>query len=77
MPRILIVDDEPLVRNKIASVLETQGYEVEIAVSSQMARQMCKSRRFDLTLVDYNLPSTTVLNYWRILELSNRVACVF
>ena len=39
---ILIVDDEPLVRNKIASLLETQGYEVEIAVSSQMARQMCK-----------------------------------
>ena len=73
MPRILIVDDEPLVRNKIASLLETQGYEVEIAVSSQMARQMCKSRRFDLTLVDYNLPSTTgieLLEDFRTLQPS-------
>ena len=73
MPRILIVDDEPLVRNKIASVLETQGYEVEIAISSQMALQMCKNRRFDLTLVDYNLPSTNgieLLEDFRTLQPS-------
>jgi EAL domain-containing protein (putative c-di-GMP-specific phosphodiesterase class I)/FixJ family two-component response regulator len=73
MPRILIVDDEPLVRNQIASVLEKQGYEVEIALSSQMALQMCKSRRFDLTLVDYNLPSINgieLLEEFRTLQPS-------
>ena len=58
MARILIVDDEPLVRNSLASILEKQGHEIELALSSQFALQLCKNRRFDLALVDYNLSAT-------------------
>lgn len=57
MAKILIVDEEPIVRNKISTILEKEGYDIEIAFSSEMALQMCKNRRFDIALVDYNLSS--------------------
>ena len=70
MAKILIVDEEPIVRSKISGILEKEGYEVEVAFSSDMALQMCKNRRFDIALVDYNLSSQNgiqLLEKFRIL----------
>ena len=56
MARILIVDDEPLIRKQIARILQRQGHEAHQAAGAEQALHLAASRIFDLALVDYNLP---------------------
>lgn len=56
MARILIVDDEPLICKQIARILQRYGHETYQAYHGQEAVRLMNSKRFDLALVDYNLP---------------------
>ncbi|MCG6918771.1 MAG: sigma-54 dependent transcriptional regulator [Deltaproteobacteria bacterium] len=51
-PRILIVDDEPNIRQGLAEALEGQGYEIEQAPSGEVALEIVRLNPFDLVLVD-------------------------
>ena len=51
-PRILIVDDEPNIRQGLAEALQDQGYEIEQAASGEAALELLKTKPFDLVLVD-------------------------
>jgi DNA-binding NtrC family response regulator len=51
-PRILIVDDEPNIRQGLAEALEGQGYEIEQAASGEAALELVRLKPFDLVLVD-------------------------
>ena len=51
-PRILIVDDEPNIRQGLAEALDDQGYEIEQAASGEAALELVRSKPFDLVLVD-------------------------
>jgi DNA-binding NtrC family response regulator len=51
-PRILIVDDEPNIRQGLAEALLDQGYEIEQAASGEAALELLRLKRFDLVLVD-------------------------
>jgi DNA-binding NtrC family response regulator len=51
-PRILIVDDEPNIRQGLAEALEGQGYEIEQAASGEGALELVRLKPFDLVLVD-------------------------
>ncbi len=64
---ILIVDDEPDIRQLVREILEDEGYEVSIAENAEAARQARRSRRPDLTLLDIWMPDTdgiTLLKEW-------------
>ena len=50
--RILVVDDEPHVRSMIASTLERQGYDVQLAASGREGIEMIELNAFDLVLTD-------------------------
>ena len=56
MARILTVDDEPLIQKQIGRVLERHGHEVFSASQGVEALKLAGAKRFDLALVDYNLP---------------------
>ena len=56
MARILVVDDEPLIRKQIARVLSKQGHDVQQALDAAQALKFAGDKIFDLALVDYNLP---------------------
>lgn len=56
MARILTVDDEPLIRQQIKRVLERHGHEVFSISNGTEALKVATYKRFDLALVDYNLP---------------------
>ena len=58
-PRILIVDDDPHIRESLSDVLEDAGYEVFKASGEQEALMEVKARLFDVILMDYNLPNST------------------
>jgi len=49
---ILVVDDEPDIRNLVKEILEDEGFEVSIAESGETARHARRMRRPDLILLD-------------------------
>jgi DNA-binding response OmpR family regulator len=54
--RVLIVEDEPYVRDAIATYLEKAGYEVDEAGSGIQALERMRSAMPDLVLLDLGLP---------------------
>ena len=54
--RILVVDDEPLVRLGTAEMLRDEGYEVEEADSAETALALGPFDRFDCVVTDYLMP---------------------
>ena len=54
--RVLVVDDEPIVRDVLARYLTRDGYEVETAADGEAAIAAYRERRPDLVLLDLMLP---------------------
>ena len=53
---ILVVDDEPLVRQSIQMLLQDDGYIVEKAESGAEALAMFEPGKFDMVFTDYCMP---------------------
>lgn len=54
--RILVVDDNKLIRKMVRAVLEEEGMECEEAADMSSALAALKRSAFDLCLLDQNLP---------------------
>ena len=54
--RILIVDDEALIRKSLNQVLSRRGYEVSVAATAEEARAAFSPGEFALVLLDLRLP---------------------
>ncbi len=54
--KILVVDDEPQIRRIMRTTLTAQGYEVHDARSGEEALEKVREHRFDLILLDANMP---------------------
>ena len=67
MARILVVDDEQVVRELLRAVLEKDGHEVEEATDGQQALDMHGRRAYDVAIVDLILPRKNGLD--TVLEL--------
>jgi hypothetical protein len=58
--RILVVDDDPQIRRVMRVTLTGQGYEVDDGKSGDAALEKLREERFDLVLLDMNMPGRTV-----------------
>ena len=56
MTKILIVDDEPSMREGLADNLEFEGYETEMAANGKEALDMIITRKYDLVVLDVMMP---------------------
>jgi DNA-binding NtrC family response regulator len=75
--RILIVDDELIMRESLAAWLERDGYDVEKAPSGEDALEMLKNNRFDILLLDIKMDGMSGLEVLkRIKERDSDVAVV-
>src|ERR1043165_3631719 len=54
--RILVVDDEPLVCEAVRMLLVFDGHSVEVARDGAEALTMVTPDRFDLVMLDYEMP---------------------
>ena len=66
-PYILVVDDEPDIRNLLQEILEDEGYDIATAENGDAARQLHRQRRPDLVLLDIWMPDVdgiTLLKEW-------------
>jgi DNA-binding NtrC family response regulator len=64
---ILVVDDEPDIRNLVHEILEDEGYSVTTADGGEAARKACRVRRPDLILLDIwmqDVDGITLLREW-------------
>jgi len=57
---ILIVDDEPDIRDSVKIILETNGYKVETAVDGDDCLKKINELKPDLILLDIMMPGTPV-----------------
>ena len=55
-PSILVVDDEPAVRDLLVEILESEGYEVTVAGNGEEALSYFDSRNFKAVFTDVGMP---------------------
>ena len=66
--RILVVDDEPDVRNFLATCIEDAGFDVETAVDGVDALDKIKARKPDLMTLDMVMPRHSGITLMRKLR---------
>ncbi|MEW5787115.1 MAG: sigma-54 dependent transcriptional regulator [Pseudomonadota bacterium] len=68
MPEILVVDDEPGIRELMREILEEEGYDVRAAENGTAARNALEAKIPDLVLLDIWMPDVdgvTLLKEWK------------
>lgn len=70
LAKILVVDDDPSIRNLIQRFLSKQNYQVESAEDGKTALAVFEQFNPDLVILDVNLPDT--LGYNLCQEMQNR-----
>src|SRR5918996_45751 len=66
--RLLIVDDEEAARYGMRRALQTVGCEIAEAESAESAHALMRTSKFDLLLLDVNLPGITGLDFLKQIQ---------
>ena len=74
--RVLVVDDEPQIRRVLRSTLTARGYEVHDARTGEDALESIRRSRFDLVLLDVNMPGMSGLATCRQIRAGSEVAII-
>ncbi|MFQ5398356.1 MAG: response regulator transcription factor [Anaerolineae bacterium] len=75
--RILLVDDDALLRRSLAFSLEREGYRVNTAATAEDALACTRQERPDLVLLDIGLPGMDGLQALRYLQQGNHTPVIF
>src|SRR5262249_29143486 len=76
-PRILIVDDEPSMRDMLRIVMRRDGFDVEVAANGKEAIELLKRERIDLLLSDIRMPDVSGVDVLRAAKEVNRDIVAF
>ena len=63
--KVLIIDDDPSIRNMLSIVLKSEGYEVDAVESAIMALKKLKKEIFDLIISDIKMPEISGIELLR------------
>ena len=74
MSVVLIVDDEPVNRLLLATVLKTCGHEMLEAESGEAALELARERRPDLIILDLHLPGMPGTQFMKSLRADPAIA---
>ena len=67
--RLLVVDDDPQIRRVMRTTLDAKGYDVDEAGSGEQAVEQSRVTKYDLIVLDYNLPGRSGVETCRDLHL--------
>jgi two-component system response regulator PilR (NtrC family) len=76
-PRILIVDDEPSMRDMLRIVLRRDGYDVAVAANGAEAIRFLEKEHVDLLLSDIRMPDVSGVEVLRAAKAVNRDIVAF
>jgi CheY-like chemotaxis protein len=71
MPKILIIDDDRLVRESAKIIFNVKGYEVVVAEDGKSGIELAQSDQFDLAIVDLFMPGMDGLQVIETIRKSN------
>ena len=71
-PLILVVDDEPDIRELIKDILEDENYHVRIAADGQEAQQVFSEEQPDLILLDIWMPDIDGISLLKEFKQQNK-----
>ena len=74
--RILVVDDEPQVRRVLKSTLSALGFVVSTADTGEAALDLLREEKFNLILLDINMPGLSGLETCRAIRARSDVGIV-
>ena len=74
--RILVVDDDPQIRRVMRVTLTGQGYEVDDVKTGEAALEKVRDQRFDLILLDINMPGAGGLETCRAIRAQSEIAII-
>jgi CheY-like chemotaxis protein len=63
--RVLVVDDEAMMRDLLSGLLEMEGYVVEVAEEGRSALAAIDARPPDAVLLDLNMPG---VSGWQVID---------
>ena len=72
--RVLLVEDDPAMRDLVKSMLEADGLDVATADSGEAAEEKTASEVFDLMVLDWNLPGMSGIELCRKLRRDRRLS---
>jgi len=74
--KILVVDDDPQIRRVMRVTLTGQGYEVDDANGGEAALKKLRESRFDLVLLDMNMPGLGGLDTCRAIRSHSDIGII-
>lgn len=74
--KILVVDDEPQIRRVMRTTLVARGYVVSTARSGEEALTKLREERFDLVLLDINMPGMGGMETCRTIRAQSEIPIV-
>jgi len=66
--KILIVDDEPLIRESLYEILRIEGYHVQMAQNADEALKCVEMNGFDIVVTDFKLPKMSGMEFLKVLK---------
>lgn len=72
---ILVVDDEPDIRNLVQEILVDEGYKVSVAENTAVARKHANSNRPDLVLLDIWMPGEDGISLLKDWQKTGSIDC--
>ncbi|HHX42416.1 MAG TPA: response regulator [Chloroflexi bacterium] len=66
--RVLVVDDDPGIRETMFDILSLEGYQVEVADSGERALELSEKGRYDVALLDIRMPGIDGVETLRALK---------
>lgn len=77
MPTILVVDDEPRIRDVVQYALEREGFKVLLAANGSEALDIVRSKDVDLIVLDVLMPELDGLSVCRSIRKHSAVPIIF
>lgn len=74
--RVLVVDDDPQIRRVLKTMLVAQGYELGEARNGEQAIEMTSGQKYDLVLLDMNMPGAGGLETCRQIRAFSDAAII-
>jgi signal transduction histidine kinase len=73
--QVLIVDDEPMIRQVLSRMIEDKGYKTETADNAGKAIEMIQNHYFDVILADVRMPGMNGYEFYdRVKEIKEQLA---
>lgn len=77
LPRVLVVEDEPSIRDSVVYALESEGFVVDWVGSGADALAKAKKTNYALIVLDVGLPDMSGFDVCRELRMTSQVPVIF